>query len=342
MKLTRFQTFLTNGHRRVTVVHFISRKEVHELSVMKGETGKNIRDKFQHESVIDCIGILKKTKNLIQSHLNNEVQRFSSITPSPYPNFKIVKYFCVNMSIMHTPNGLASKVHLENPDQNESVIFVNWRGTSAQTLLIDTAKGVHSNNRIAMDSVCKTKKFSREDNHGFIQHSQLVKKTTKGFLAKKGLDGMDYIAVHIRSEKLGLREPRFPGSFKLCLKKLSRTIDDLAATKNLSFVYITDFGLYGSDSCKSCRSGLRVSNWTKQRGIEELKFDPTSMDLPADSGLAAAVETNVLASAKYLVVCGGGAFQGQVVTNFRALHSDSDIESRLYPVCTENGNIPRV
>ncbi len=329
-----------NGQRSITVVHFISGKEVHELSVMKGETGVIIRKKFKRESVIDCINILKDKKALIQSHLNDEVQRLSSNTPSPYPNFKIVKYVCVNMSSMHTPNGLSSSIHLGNPDQNESIIFVNWRGTSAQTVVVDTAKGSHPNNRIAMKSTCSTKKLSKQDNHGFIQHSQLVMSTTKHFLRDKGFDETDYIAVHVRSEKLGLREHRLPGSFNLCLEKLSATIDDLAATKNLSFVYITDYGLYSSDTCKRCKSGMRVSEWTKKQGTEELKFDPKSVSLPADSGLAAAVETNVLASAKYLIVCGGGAFQAQVVTNFHALHGDSNTESRLYSICTEESNIP--
>lgn len=345
MKLTQFQMFLMNGHRSITVVHFISKKEVHEFSVMKGKTGTIIREKFKHNSVVDCIEILEESKNLILNRLNDEVQRLSSNTPSPYPDFKIVKYFCVNMSVMHTPNGLSSIVHLENLDQNESVIIVNWRGMSAQTVMVDTAKGNHPNNRIAMDSACKAKKLSKQDNHGFLKHSQLVMSTTKDFLRNKGIDETDYIAVHVRSEKLGLREARLHGSFKLCLDKLSSTVDDLAATKNLSVVYITDYGPYSSDTCRQCKSGIQISGWMKERGIEEVKFDPLSVNLPPDSGFAAAVETNVLASAKYLIVCGGGAFQTQVITNFHALHrmnySHTDPSSRsLHSVCTDDSSTP--
>ncbi len=338
MKMTPFRTFLTNAHRGITVIHFIStNKEVHELPVMKGETGTILREKFKHKSVVDCIDILDVHKQLILSHINSEVQKLSS----SYPKFKIVKYFCVNMSVMITPEALSSKLQLGNPDQNESVIVVNWRGTSAQTVLVDTAKGSHPNNRIVMNSSCKNKKVTKHDIYSFIQYSQLVLSTTKLFLKNKGLDVTDYVAVHIRGEKMGLREPRLRGSFKSCLEKLSAVIDDVIAMKNRSVVYITDYGKYSSDTCKRCKSGVRVSKWIEeQRGVEELKFDPTSMSLPPDSGLAAAVETNVLASARYLIVCGGGAFQAQVINSFR--HHGNNAESRIFRVCTDDSNVPDV
>ncbi len=342
MKMTPFQTFLTNAHRSITVIHFIStNKEVHELPVMKGRIGTILREKFKHRSVVNCIDILEDHKQLILSHLNSEVQGLSYNSPSPYPNFKIVKYFCINMSTMLTPEALSSKLQLGNPDQNESVIVVNWRGMSAQTMLVDTAKGSHPNNRIAMNSSCKNKKFIKQDFHSFIQYSQLVLSTTKLFLKEKRLDVSDYVAVHIRGEKMGLREPRLRGSFQLCLEKLSSVIDDVIAMNNLSVVYITDYGPYSSDTCKHCKSGVRITKWIQeQRGVKELQFDPMSMHLPADSGLAAAVETNVMASARYLIVCGGGSFQSQVINNFHKHQRDNDAKGRIFKVCTDDGNVP--
>ena len=337
-KMTQFQTFLMNAHRQVTVIHFIPFKEAHELSVMKGKTGEIISAAFKHSNVVDCSKILDNYKQLIRKHLNEEVQKLSFNSPSPYPDFRIVKYFCVNMSAMTTPESLFSKLHLGNPDQNESLIVVNWRGTAAQAILTNTAKGIHPNNRIAMDSPCKMKKLSKLQ--APILYSQLVLSTTKRFLETNGLFEGDYAAVHIRSEKMGIREPRFHGSFKKCLEKLSSAIDNLAAKKdNMSIVYITDYGPYSSDTCKHCSSGPHTRRWIENRNAEQLQFDPTIYNLPPDSGLAAAVEANVLALAKYLIVCGGGAFQAQVVGKFYKEHRNTNAGQRIIRVCTEDSDL---
>ena len=336
-KATPFQTFLTNAHRQVTVIHFIPFKEAHELPVMKGRTGELIATGFKHSNVIDCSKILNNYKQLILKNLNDEVRKLS---PSPYPDFKIAKYFCVNMSVMNTPESLSSKVHLGNPDLNESVIVVNWRGTAAQAVLTNTAKGTHPNNRIAMDSSCKLKKMSRAQVP--ILHSPLVLSTTKRFIEANGLLDGNYAAVHIRSEKMGIREPRFRGAFKKCLEKLSHAIDRLPIKQeNLSLIYITDYGPYSSDTCKHCGSGSYVLKWIESQNAEQLQFDPTEYSLPADSGLAAAVEADVLAFAKYLVVCGGGAFQAQVVEKFHREHRHTNAGRHVTRVCTEDSDLSR-
>ena len=339
-KATPFQSFLMNAHRQVTVIHFIPIKETHELPVMKGGTGELIAAGFKQSNVIDCSQILNSYKQLILKHLNDEVQKLSFTSPSPYPDFKIAKYFCVNMSVMNTPESLSSKVHLGNPDLNESVIVVNWRGTAAQAVLTNTAKGAHPNNRIAMDSSCKLKRMSKAQ--APILHSPLVLSTTKRFIEANGLLDGNYVAVHIRSEKMGIREPRFRGAFKKCLEKLSYAIDHLPIKQeNLSLIYITDYGPYSSDTCRHCSSGSHVVKWIKSQNAEQLQFDPTEYGLPADSGLAAAVEANVLAFAKYLVVCGGGAFQAQVVEKFHREHRHTNARRRITRVCTEDSDLYR-
>lgn len=336
--MTPFQTFLMNAQRSLTVIHFISSaKEVHELPVMKGETGEILFIKFKRSNIVDCMHILEGYKALILKQLKYELQQ---LRLSSYADFQIVKYFCVNMSVMTTPEALSFSIGLSNPDQNESVITVNWRGIAAQTMLLHTAKGNHPNNRIAMNSVCKNKKLTKQDDHGFIRHSQLVVSTAKRFLKAKGLDRVNYAAIHIRSEKMGLREPRFPGSFQMCLQKLSQAIENLTTIENnLSIVYITDYGPYSSDTCQRCKSGIKISKWLEEQNVTEMKFDPTTFNLPSDSGFAAAVEVNVLASAKYLIVCGGGAFQSQVISAFYRHHRNSNAGNRIVKVCTMDSDL---
>ena len=332
-KLSLLKTFLEKAPREVTVIHFVAYKEVHELPVLtKGKVGHNIQAAFERSNVVDCKALLPDYDHLITQHLNNEVTRLGLVS---YPNFKIVKYFCVNMSVLTTPESLASNIRLRPSDHNETVVIVNWRGIATQSVLLNTAKGAHINNRIAINSTCRDRRLSARQS--LIQYSSLVLKTTELFLKKSRLSGVEYAAVHIRSEKMGLREPRFPSSFKDCLRKLKQAIHTISVSKpNVTFVYITDYGPYSSDTCKHCKSGERVLDWLKRRGDHQLQFDPLQYDLPIDSGLAAAIEANVLASARYLLVCGGGAFQKQVTTRFLRKQRAGN---SLFKVCTEDSDL---
>lgn len=341
-KLSLLRTFIEQAPREVTVIHFVAYKEVHELPVLvKGTVGRALQAEFEQSSVVDCKTLLPDYVQLITEHLNDEVTRLSLNSPEWYPNFKIVKYFCVNMSVLTTPESLASNVRLRPSDHNETVVIVNWRGIATQSILLNTAKGAHINNRIAIDSTCRDKRLSARQST--ISYSSLVLKTTKSLLKNSRLSGVEYAAVHIRSEKMGLREPRFPGSFNDCLHKLKLAIKRMAASKpNVTFIYITDYGPYSSDTCKHCRSGERILDWLRKQGDHQLQFDPLQYDLPVDSGLAAAVEANVLASARYLFVCGGGAFQKQVTTRFLRKHRFGEAGNSLFRVCTEDSDFVRV
>lgn len=334
--MSSFKTFIEHASREVTVVHFVSAKEVHELSVLdKPETGWTIQRSFKSDNVIDCRALVPDYVQLITERLNEEV---ATATES-YPKFRVTKYLCVNMSVLTIPQSLASKLDLSmSADQNETVIIVNWRGIATQSVLTNTAKGTHLNNRVAINSTCRDRKIAVQQRT--ISYSPLVLKTTNLVLKELRLTNVDYVAVHIRGEKMGLREPRFPGAFGKCLQKLALEISALSKNNpNIPVLYITDYGPYSSDTCRHCKSGERLVSWLKQRGDHQVTVDPIKYNLPPDSGLAAVIEANFLASARYLFVCGGGAFQKQVISRFLSKHKGKNPGNALFRVCTEDSDL---
>ena len=297
--------------------------------------GSRIRSALKHDSVVDCSPYLQGYRAHLTRTLNRELQA-ASIQGA---QFTIIKYVCVNMSVLTTPPKLSEKIGIP-PKGDVSMIIVNWRGASKNAVITNSAKGAHLNKKVSMAGVCRRNNVSRLISDA-LPHSKLVSQTAKHFMKSIGLKpGQEFIAVHLRSEKIGLREARFPYALKTCIDNLTAIRRELMnAHPNLTMIDMTDFGPYSSDTCKTCWSAKVASDRYKELGIEPIHFDPALFNVPLDRGFASAVDVEVLASSSYLVLCGGGAFQNQAAVRFLKSGRTKD---RLIQVCTTDSSVSSV
>lgn len=269
---------------------------------------------------------------MIENALNNELQSLTSQN-----QFHIVKYWCINMTVFSTPHKSAMKMGF-GEREDLSIVVVNWRGLGKTRVVRSSVKGLHLNNRVAMLDACKQRLSTSW--HNLISYSRPVLQTATQFAASLGLSPKDtFAAVHIRSEKLGLREPRLPGITKVCFEELMRLKDGLAHEyPSLKFIYITDYGPYSSDTCKRCRGSRDVKTYLLQRNIDITYFDPIHFNMTLDKGFAAAVESQFLSSASFLFLCGGGGYQSQIATRFQALKQKMNTKT-VFRVCNNDSSI---
>lgn len=330
--LAGFSDFLYHANRDLIVIHFVAEKEAHEIPIMTGQVGEVLRESFKKESIVDCKSLASDFTRRIHQALALETSE-AQVDP-----FRIAKYFCVNMSHLSTPEQLAARIGFD-PADSFSIFVVNWRGTSDKPYISTSATGRHLNNRILMANSCHTDIQLSEEN--VIAHSSTVISTTQKYL--EYLDLGEYVAVHVRSEKLGLREPRMPGGTKQCVLEGLHLKDRIqAATANLSTLFITDYGPYSTDTCKACRARRTMEKLVKQYKITPVHYDPTVMGDPPDSGFAAAVEMNLLARSRYLILIGGGAFQNQAALRLVKVHEGDFRDLGVFHVCTDDRGVQKV
>ena len=327
----RFQQFIEEAAREVVLLHFLFEKEAHELPVLLGGQRERISTAFQSSIIIDCADILQRYSKLVSSALSDLTYSLN------LPRFTITQYYCVNSSEMTSPGQLASRIGFGDED-DVTVIVVNWRGTSDKKTVFNSATGTHSNKRITMSGMCNISLAG----HDYFQHSSVVKETAQRFIRDLGLTEQ-FIAVHFRSEKVAMRGERYPSAIPLCFHEVVRIVKTLLKTKkhllpsssSFSVVYLLDTGPYSSDTCRSCRGGREMRELLQGEGLAVTTFDPVEYSLPADSGLAAAVEASLLSAASYLVLCGGGGFQNQVALGFLAHR----MKRELFQVCHTEGSL---
>ena len=297
--------------------------------------GSWIRSALKQDSVADCSKYLKGYTARLTKTLNAELLAASM----EGPKFTVVKYVCVNMSVLTTPRELGAKVGLPTSG-DVSIIVVNWRGTSKNAFITNSAKGAHLNKRVIMERVCRNSNVSTLVSE-VLPHSGVVLKAMTDFAKSIGIaPGQDYIAIHLRSEKVGLRESRFPNALKSCVKDLVAIREQLARDHpGVTIVDMTDVGPYGSDTCNTCDSARSARKLYRTLGIKSVHFDPSHFhDFPDDRGFASAVDVELLASSSYLVLCGGGAFQNQAAMRFLKNGKTND---KLIQICMTDAAVSK-
>jgi len=340
--LSSFDNFLRYSSRNVVVIHYISPRETRELPVMKGKVGEAIRAGFAKDYIIDCQEHLSDYLQMLEDAMNDQASSDSyKVDSSSGGDYRIVKYWCVNMTYSSTPQESASKMGIDAED-DITIVVVNWRGLGTKRVIRGSVKGKHNNNRVAMFNSCKNYSFRRS----LIAYSPSVSLAARHFRLGVALkEGDSYAVVHIRSEKLGLREPRMPGVTATCFQELDR-VTSMFVKKHpkVKFVYITDYGPFSSDTCKKCRGSKDVRRFLYRKHITPKYFSPSHYNMINDTGLAAAVESQFMSSANYLFLCGGGAYQNQIATRFQEKRhkfgrSAGHGKKRIYSICNDDSDI---
>ena len=342
--LSTFDNFLRYSSRNVVVVHYISPRETRELPVMKGKVGDAIQAEFAKDYIVNCQEHLRDYLQMLEDSMNDEANSDSKVDSSSGGDYRIIKYWCVNMTYSSTPQESAMKMGIDAED-DVTIVVVNWRGLGTKRVIKGSVKGKHNNNRVAMFNSCKNYSFKNWRN--LVTYSPGVSLAAKYFRQGLALKESDsYAVVHIRSEKLGLREPRMPGVTATCFQELERVTSTFAKKHpKVKFIYVTDYGPFSSDTCKKCRGSKDVRRFLNRRRIIPRYFNPSHYNMINDTGLAAAAESQFMSSANYLFLCGGGAYQNQIATRFQKQKrhrfggSAGHGKKRIFSICNDDGDI---
>ena len=329
--LVDFDEFILKGIRYVTIFHFIFERDIREKPVLEGMAGAEIKERLKTDVIFVCDDILPihVMKNDIIKSLNSEAKKHNS------PPFKLLRYFCIDGSIQTTPNQLAKQTLLS--ETSFSLLVINWRGLRGSVTVKSSAKGEHKSQRQFITNTSSTNHPTALKN--IVYPSIYVLNNASYFLADVS-GGEEFVGIHIRSEKLGLRETRINDFVPLCLREAIKLRDQLRqSTRNQKSIVITDSGLYGSDSCKFCKGAKRTKEFLDVYGIKPVWFNPTRYHAPIDSGFVGLVEMNTLLQSQHLILVGGGAFQKQLAMRMRenivAVHKGK-VHRQVHMVCWDD------
>ena len=324
--IAELNDFLLFAQRSITVMHFIHDREPREKSVLSGQAGERLHYQLRTEFIFECDQLtpIRTMAQDIMSSLNKEAKTLH------VPEFRLARYFCINASSETTPKQLADKCQLNG---NISVIVLNWRGLTEKRVIKASAKGIHKSQRLLISNLSLQE--HPKGTNTILRHSWQVLGNTSLFLKSLKLSYAKFIGIHIRSEKLGIRDMRIENFTKKCLQRTLKLRDQLIKDNpNIPTVVFTDYGPYGSDSCFECRGAKTVQQFLQVYGITPVHFDPSIYNAYQDSGFVAAVEMELLSKAQEIILVGGGAFQKQIA--LRIQKHKKQASNRAFHVCWDD------
>ena len=311
--LVSFNEFLLKGSRDIIMVHLFYGESDNGFNSWKFSR-TDIASLFnKEENIIDCgnFTYIKKIGNLFL----NKVSRLSVNKNS----FSIIKYCCID-ALQPTNRKDVAKLCGLLKQEEFTLVFSDWRGVS------DTA-----NFRLYSPEIASFKLPIPAKN--VLPYSQSIKKNAAAFFDTIG-KGKDILAFHIRSEKLGIKNVIIPNYFDNCIKEMLKLRDNiLSKQRNMTTVFITDIGIFGSRSCQkqTCLGKHLMAAAFKKYNFRATNYNPYKFHGTVDSGFVAAVEQEMLSMAHTLVLIGGGSFQSQVRVRFINNHLSN--ESKIYQLC---------
>lgn len=320
--MTGLEDFLRFGDRKLVFLHFISVKPAREYKILSRGTNLFLTSAFQKTGVVNCAGQpeLIHLSRLVASNLNSRFKNLTGYAQQMNPEpFHTHQYYCLNMSRGFTPGSLASNISLKQG--NVSIVVINWRGTSNGGVVRASAKGIHLSNRIIIRDRCLNNSHSKPLG---ILFSRNVLSSSERFKRELGVLNNQYIVVHIRSEKMFLRQARFPRLLHNCVHEGLEVRDKLLSESvGEEVLYFGDIGPFGTETCKNCRAIGQFKRVLTKYKVELTHFYPSQYNLLADNGFVAAVEMTLMSHASHLILIGGGAFQSQLQLQFDEYHSSN-------------------
>ena len=325
--LVEFQKFVHDSVRDLTVLHFFyNGEDLKYFSKIAGNavaTRNGLISQLKNDFVIDCCQspYVKKIMKLFLTSLNAKLPRRQW--------FNVSNCFCINASHPTDPDILAQRCGISY-DGSYTVVMNNWRGVTGSKELRTTPKGVVNNFRLFVPKFDSSHLLNpARDVYPYNSIVRLYAMHFRHDLVRSS----DFVAVHIRGEKLGLRDKWIPGYFMSCWQKVLTVLQTniLRPSNTTTVIFFTDSN---SLTCHSnCRGARLVAEVFKQEGIKQVQFNPYSYGSPvSDKGLVAVVEQSLAAMAKHLVLLGGGSFQAQLRARFKSQSSSG----KSYSICWED------
>jgi len=317
--LVKHEEFMSDVPQDIIIIQFVhTYSNPSDLNVPP-DMKADILDRFKSKSIIDCGQLLSHYRDKIVVALEQETK----MTPL------VRQYYCVDATRLTSSHKLAELTTLLTYP-HITVVIVDWHGYSSRTMVYHSAKGPHVNKRVTLSTSYKGPSLATLE----LSHSERVKNATMKYRQQVGLPS-SYIAVHIRSEKLGHIQMSQAGYVSSCLHKMNSIVSQLKEKHNLEHVVICmDAGVRGSDSCVNCRGGIETIKILRRYQLPVTHVDPTLIGEVDDNGFVALIEMNLLSMGNHLVLVGGGSFQNQTRRHFTEYH-DTHIVNRIHEVCTK-------
>ena len=313
--VVKHEEFINDIPQDTIIIQFVhTYSNPSDLNVPPDKKGK-ILEQFKSNNIIDCSQLLSDYHGMITVALEHETARRPLIR----------QYYCVDATKLITSRELTTLLtypHL-------TVVVVDWHGYSSRAMVYHSAKGPHVNKRVTLSTLYKGPSLAILE----LPHSERVENATMKYRQQVDLP-TSYIAVHIRSEKMGHIQISQAGFVSSCLKKMYTIIGQLKELYNIKHVVICmDAGVRGSDSCVNCRGGSETLKILHHYQLQVTRVDPTLIGEVDDSGLVALIEMNLLSTGDHLVLVGGGSFQNQTKSHFIKYHDN--YVNRIHEVCTK-------
>ena len=308
-----FGEFLSKASRSLVVLHLV----YHNTDLTRfggiGGTKKYLLNALHTHHIIDCSDI---------TYINRIVKAFTDTLGletqlAGHAPFHVGRCLCINASLVNEPKELLKKIGLQD-DKEFTVIFNDWRGIANSDAPKHAPQGLLKNFRMFVPS--SRISMWPHPSHNVMPTSSSVRGNATKFL-KQLTAGKDFIAVHFRSEKLGQVGRRIPRFVETCfanVMKLRNEILSRDSDSKLVTFYFTDYGRFGSSTCRrSCNGAQQVHSQLTARRLRVTQFTPAKYKALSDSGFVAMVEQEVIASARTLILVGGGSFQSQIRQRFK-------------------------
>ncbi len=325
--LCDYNHFLSQANREVIILHFIFAKEAREVPVLTGMAGKLLKESLLVNTTFECSDNtnIKYIQHDILDSLNKEAS-FANLN-----KFKLFKYFCINGNSQTTPDHIADSTGLLA--NNRTIIILNWRGIQMRR----PQSNALGDYKIKRQFIMLPNPLSTLPHKQIYYPSKTVLAVASQYVHDHLLaDG--YIGIHLRSEKMGQRGMRIPNYINECLQKVISLKSELEQSISGSkTIFVTDYGLYGSDSCRACKGSKETMAILKENDIIPVQFNPLQYGVSTDSGFVSLVEMNILLQSKILILVGGGSYQKQMIMriNDSALSERRHVE-RLFLACWDD------
>ena len=154
-----------------------------------------------------------------------------------------------------------------------------------------------------------------------LQQSDYVVECADKFVKEFVGEGVQFIGVHLRTEKLKIHSRSGLLNDTICLQKTFETVKEIERNTSIKHtLYFADlFWRYKNETFVNYE-------------VEVTKFIPEQFDCLQNAAFVAQVEQNIVSRAARLVVCGGGSFQMAIVDRYNRLNSNRMLPNNsFYP-----------
>ena len=250
-----------------------------------------------------------RSRHIRKMHCSNSI--FSKYIPNNIRASSIKVTCCLVPSFIPTlPSNISKGCGFDGLDEF-LVVFEEWRG-----IAVPAARKKY---RLLVPSSFVVKYTFPIPSS--LQQSDHVVECANKFVKKFVGEGVQFIGVHLRTEKLKIHSRSGLLNDTNCLQKTFETVKEIE--RNISIKHT----LYFADLFRQ----YHHSKIFEAYKVKVTKFIPKQFNCLQHEAFVAQVEQNVVSRAARLVVCGGGSFQMAIVDRYNRLNSSRMLPNSSYP-----------